>query len=46
VNAAFLWDEPLAVEPGVPLRLRYRVLVHDGGWPIERIEAEYARWTS
>ena len=30
VNAAFLWDEPLTVEPDAPLQLRYRVLVHDG----------------
>ena len=46
VNAAFLWDEPLAVDPATPLRLRYRVVVHDGRWPVERIEAEYARWTT
>lgn len=46
VNAAFLWDEPLRVGPEEPLTLRYRVLVHDGTWPVERIEAEYARWTS
>jgi hypothetical protein len=46
VNAAFLWDEPLTVGPEHPLTLRYRVLVHDGPWPVERIEAEYARWTA
>lgn len=45
VNAAFLWDEPLTVEPDHPLRLRYRVLVHDGGWTTERIEDEYTQWT-
>jgi len=44
VNAAFLWDEPLEVRAGVPLLLRYRVLVHDGAWTTERIEAERARW--
>ena len=45
VNAAFLWDEPLTVEPDHPLRLRYRVLVHDGEWAADRVEDEYAQWT-
>lgn len=45
LNAAFLWDEPLTIGPARPLSLRYRVLVHDGVWPVDRIEAEYARWT-
>jgi hypothetical protein len=46
VNAAFLWDEPLTVEPDAPLRLRYRVLVHDGAWDTDRIVGEHARWTT
>jgi hypothetical protein len=46
VNAAFLWDEPLTVEPDAPLRLRYRVLVHDGTWATDRIEHEYGRWAT
>jgi hypothetical protein len=46
VNAALLWDESLTVEPGAPLRLRYRVLVHDGVWTPDRIEREYAAWTT
>jgi hypothetical protein len=46
VNAAFLWDEPLTVEPGAPLRLRYRVLVHDGTWTTDRIEREHTTWTT
>lgn len=44
VNAAFLWNEPLAIGAGVPLSLRYRLIVHDGPWAVERIEAEYQRW--
>ena len=46
VNAAFLWDEPLAVEPDAPLQLRHRVLVHDGAWTTDRIEREHAAWTT
>ena len=46
VNAAFLWDEPLTVEPHAPLTLRYRVLVHDGAWGADRIADEYGRWTT
>jgi hypothetical protein len=30
VNAAFLWDGPLEVGASAALRLRYRVVVHDG----------------
>jgi hypothetical protein len=45
VNAAFLWDEPMAIGPA-PLDLRYRVLVHDGTWTTERIEDEYRRWAT
>ena len=46
VNAALLWDEPLTVEPDTPLDLRYRVLVHDGQWGIDRIEHDYGRWAT
>jgi hypothetical protein len=45
VNAAFLWDEPLALAAGETLELRYRVLVHDGGWDRERVDHEYEQWT-
>ncbi len=44
VNAAFLWDEPLEMVPSAPLRLQYRVIVHDGEWSIDRLRTEYARW--
>jgi len=46
VNAAFLWDEPLTVGADETLALRHRVIVHDGHWPLERIEAERVRWAS
>jgi hypothetical protein len=29
---AFLWDGPVALHPGAPLRFRYRLVVHDGAW--------------
>jgi hypothetical protein len=45
VNAAFLWHEPLTVEPDRPLALRYRIVVHDGEWQTSRIEDAYAQWT-
>jgi hypothetical protein len=45
VNAAFLWDRALTVEPGQPLVLRHRVIVHDGAMTTDRIEDERARWT-
>ncbi len=42
LNAAFLWDDPIRVESGEPLHFSYRVVVHDGLWDRERIEAAYA----
>ncbi len=44
VNAAFLWAEPLTLAAGDRLDLRYRVIVHDGEWSTERIQAAYADW--
>jgi hypothetical protein len=44
LNAAFLWDAPLAVAAGRPLALRYRVVAHDGSWSSERCAAEWERW--
>ena len=44
VNAAFLWNEPLNVAANEDLHLSYRVIVHDGHWDTDRINAEYARW--
>ena len=44
VNAAFLWDEPLTLPAGDTLALRYRTIVHDGRWDLDRIRTEHARW--
>jgi hypothetical protein len=46
LNAAFLWDEPLAVPADEPLSFSYRVGVHDGTWDRDRVAAahdEYVR---
>lgn len=43
-NAAFLWDEPLAVAAGEDLVLRLRFLTHDGRWPVERLHDAYEVW--
>lgn len=42
LNAAFLWDGPLTVDAGESLRFRYRVVVHDGAWSVDRVD-EVAR---
>lgn len=44
LNAAFLWDEPLAWAAGVPLTFDYRAVVHDGVWDADRCREEYGRW--
>ena len=44
LNAAFLWHEPLEVAAGEPLRLRHRVVVHDGAWDADRVGAAHERW--
>ena len=43
VNAAFLWDEPLTVTAGDSLRLRYRIVVHDGAWDAPHLDAVAVR---
>ena len=45
LNAAFLWDGPMAVGGGEVLRFRYRVVVHDGIWGTDRVESCYREWT-
>ncbi len=40
-NAAFLFHEPLGLAAGEALRLRYRVLVHDGLLDVARLQAAY-----
>ena len=44
LNAAFLWDEPLDVAAGEALRVRHRVIVHDGRWDTDRLQAAWAAW--
>ena len=44
LNAAFLFHEPLDVGAGEPLRIRHRVVVHDGVWDAERVEAAWSGW--
>jgi hypothetical protein len=44
-NAAFLWDEPLSVSAGAPLRLRHLVIVHDGPFAGARVGEVVAGWT-
>ena len=42
LNAAFLWDEPLDLEADEELRVRHRVIVHDGEWQRDRLAAAWA----
>jgi hypothetical protein len=44
VNAAFLWDGPVAVGAGSTLSFRYRVIVHDGIWEGDRLAVEFAHY--
>lgn len=44
VNAAFLWDEALAVGAGATLSFRYRAVVHDGVWSTEACAEQWERW--
>jgi len=41
INPAFMMREPWVIEPGAPLVLRYRVLVHDGVPDAVRFEKEW-----
>ncbi|HYI62669.1 MAG TPA: PmoA family protein [Acidimicrobiales bacterium] len=42
LNAAFLWHEPLDLAAGEELRVRHRVIVHDGVWERDRLAAAWA----
>ncbi len=46
LNAAFLFHEPLALAAGQPLRVRHRVVVHDGRWDVDRLAAAAAEWVA
>lgn len=43
-NAAFLFHEPLGLAAGEALSFRYRVLVHDQIWDVERLQAAYQEY--
>lgn len=42
VYPSFLWDGPATLDPGEPLRFRYRAVVHDGVWGADRADAAWA----
>jgi hypothetical protein len=44
LNAAFLFHEPMEVAGGEPLRLRYRLVVHDGDAGAEEVERWWSDW--
>lgn len=46
LNAAFLWDGPMAVTAGDLVRFDFRVVVHDGAWDHDRCAEEWERWTT
>lgn len=46
INAAVLFHEPMAISAGESLDLRYRALVHDGIWDVERIAPLYAAYAA
>jgi hypothetical protein len=46
LNAAFLWDEPIDITAGEALRVRHRVIVHDGRWDADRLDAAWAAWVN
>jgi hypothetical protein len=43
VSFALTFDQELSLPPGGALRLRYRIVVADGAWEPERVEAYAAR---
>lgn len=46
VYPAFLWDGPRVLAAGEPLRLRYRVVVHDGEWDRRRAQAAWEAYAA
>jgi hypothetical protein len=42
VYPSFLWHGPMTLTAGAPLRLRWRVVVHDGEWDAERAEQAWS----
>ena len=46
LNAAFLFHERMRVPEGETLAFRYRILVHDGLWEVDRLQEAYDRWVA
>lgn len=46
VNAAFLWDDGMDLAEGEALRVRHRVVVHDGGWHQPQIQQAWDDWVA
>ena len=44
IYPAFLWDGPMTLAAGDPLRFRYRVVVHDGMWDVDRCADAWTSW--
>jgi hypothetical protein len=44
LDAALLFDGPIALERREELRLDYRIIVHDGIWAPARVDAAYDAW--
>lgn len=42
MNAAFLWHDGMDLSAGEELRVRHRVIVHDGRWERDRLAAAWA----
>lgn len=45
-NAAFLFHEGMDLSAGDPLRVRHRVIIHDGEWSHEQLSQAWADWAS
>ena len=46
LNAAFLFAEPMDLAAGEALRVRHRVVVHDGWWDVDRVGAAWDAYVS
>jgi len=44
VNAAFLFHEPMHLQSGETLRLRYRALIHDELWDVQKLQYAYDKY--
>ncbi len=45
-NAAFLFHDGMDLDAGEALRIRHRALVHDGHWPVDRLQGAWSDWVS